>query len=222
MNVLFINAHQQPTSPGGQLHHAAIRFFEKHQHKATIVDLYNMGFDAMPRDWDFKTKFSASSAYSDEQAAAAKHDSFGEEIKSQIDALRKADLVLIEFPLQFHNTPAILKGWLDKVMAVGVAYDENHRYAQGLLKGKQCLVVTTTDEPQGNYSASGVHKASVSQHLYWLLHGTLAMSGMDVLKPTILHRASLLSDGEVQEKIDAFQQALASALDSPSFVYKNS
>ena len=44
--------------------------------------------------------------------------------------------------------PAILKGWLDRVLRQGVAYEFSAGGVVGLLKGKSALVLTTSNTPR--------------------------------------------------------------------------
>lgn len=49
------------------------------------------------------------------------------------------------------SVPAILKGCLDKVFAMGKFYENGRIYNNGLLKGKKALLSITTGGPEKNY-----------------------------------------------------------------------
>jgi NAD(P)H dehydrogenase (quinone) len=148
-------------------------------------------------------------------------NAFAEDIKDEIAKLRNADLILFEFPLWWSAPPAILKGWLDKVFALGVAWDSDHRYDKGLLAGKKALVIVGAGDPESNYTTEGIHGATITQHLYPLLHSTLAQSGMDVISPFIATGLTTAGDQEVQEYLEKLDKHLANALSNPDFIYKH-
>ena len=44
--------------------------------------------------------------------------------------------IILHFPLWWFGVPAILKGWFDRVLVKGFAYDAGKVFATGLLRGK--------------------------------------------------------------------------------------
>jgi NAD(P)H dehydrogenase (quinone) len=86
------------------------------------------------------------------------------------------------------SVPAMLKGWIDRVFANGVAY----RYPEvpawsGFLGEKRgMLVMTSSYEPS---SFSDEYVGELTQVLHPLLHGTLAYTGMQVIDPFIAYAA---------------------------------
>lgn len=39
-----------------------------------------------------------------------------------------------QFPMYWFTVPAIMKGWMDRVLTLGYAYSEERRYSQGIFK----------------------------------------------------------------------------------------
>jgi NAD(P)H dehydrogenase (quinone) len=224
MNIFCVYAHEDPASFGAALHNRALSYFEKNGHTVTISDLYASGFHAVAEKWDFKVSGGAHKNYMLEQQRVAGVDNgsaFAEDIKSEIAKLRAADLIVIEFPLWWSAPPAIVKGWFDKVFALGVVWDGDHRYEKGFLRGKQALVLCGAGDSEDFYSAEGIHGATITQHLYPLLHSTLAHSGMDVLKPFVVSGLTMASDDERRihlEKLDAYFETWAT---DPKYIYKH-
>lgn len=224
MNVLFVYAHEDPASFGGAMHNRALSFFERGGHKTTVSDLYASGFHAVAAKWDFTTSGGAHKNYMMEQKRVSAGEGgagFAEDIKDEIAKIRDAELILIEFPLWWSAPPAIMKGWFDKVFAMGVAWDGDHRYKKGLLGGKKTLVVTSAGDPESYYSPEGLHGATITQHLYPLLHSTLAHAGLDVLKPFIASGLTAADDDERQQHLANLETYLEKALSSPEFIYKH-
>jgi len=66
--------------------------------------------------------------------------------------IREADAILVVHPNWWGQPPAILKGWVDRVLRSGVAYeflegDEGQGVPRGLLKAKVAIVLNTSDTP---------------------------------------------------------------------------
>jgi NAD(P)H dehydrogenase (quinone) len=225
MNVLFVYAHEDPASFGAAMHNRALSFFERQKHTTVVSDLYGSGFHAVAAKWDFKVSGGAHQNYMLEQkraAAAEDVSAFAEDIKTEIAKIRAADLIIVEFPLWWSAPPAMLKGWFDKVFAMGVAWDGDHRYKNGLLGGKKVLVVVGAGDSESYYTAEGLHGASITQHLYPLLHSTLAHAGLDVVKPFIAAGLTTASDEDRQSYLLGLEKHLEMTVKSPEYIYKHS
>ena len=60
-----------------------------------------------------------------------------------------ADGLIVVHPNWWSQPPAILKGWMDRVLRQGVAYEFGEGGAViGLLEGKTALVLTTSNTPR--------------------------------------------------------------------------
>lgn len=70
------------------------------------------------------------------------------DVKAEQEALVQADIVLLQYPTFWFNTPAIIKKWLDDVWLYGFAYGEGG----DKLHGKKLLVSTTTGSVEGTYN----------------------------------------------------------------------
>jgi len=222
MNVLFIYAHDDPASFGASMHNRALSFFEQKGYKAEISDLYASGFHAVAAKWDFKSLSGSHKNYMLEQSSAVNKDgAFAEDIKSEIEKIRRADIIVFEFPLWWSSTPAVLKGWFDKVFAMGVAWDGDHRYKGGLLGGKKAMVITSAGDSEHDYSLDGIHGATITQHLYPLLHSTLAHAGFDVYRPFISTGLTTSDEQDRQKYIDELGVYLDKNHESPDFIYKH-
>lgn len=65
---------------------------------------------------------------------------FAPDVQQAIDDLKWCDVVLFVFPLYWFNIPAVLKGYLDRVLGYYVAYGGQNKAFEGK---KMCLSVTT-------------------------------------------------------------------------------
>jgi hypothetical protein len=65
------------------------------------------------------------------------------------------DLMIWQFPLWWFGVPAILKGWVDRVFAMGRTYGGERFYENGVFKGKRALLSVTTGGPEAVYQKGG-------------------------------------------------------------------
>jgi NAD(P)H dehydrogenase (quinone) len=73
--------------------------------------------------------------------------------RQHCDEIAEADGIVVVHPNWWGQPPAILKGWIDRVLRVGVAYrfaegDSGEGLPIGLLKARMALVFTTSDTPR--------------------------------------------------------------------------
>ncbi|MFT8317671.1 MAG: NAD(P)H-dependent oxidoreductase [Sporolactobacillus sp.] len=61
--------------------------------------------------------------------------------------VEQADHLIFIYPIWWSTMPAILKGFLDRVLVSGFAYTYQGPYPQGLLKKKAATLIYTMDSP---------------------------------------------------------------------------
>lgn len=116
MNVLIVYCHPEPTSFNAALRDAAIEFFEEVGDSVEISDLYGENFDPVEKPEHYKNR-----ACTDrfepltEQRHAYKTDTLPMEVTREIGRLENCDLVIFQFPMWWHQQPAMLKGWFDRI-----------------------------------------------------------------------------------------------------------
>ena len=72
-----------------------------------------------------------------EELYAAEHAGFSPDLQREIDKLMWCDALILQFPLWWFGLPAILKGWVDRVFAMGVIYGSGRFYDRGVLRGRR-------------------------------------------------------------------------------------
>ena len=217
----MVYAHNEPTSFTASLLNIAQGIFADAGHKVTVSDLYGVGFNPVAEKYDFNQMSLDHYNYMDEQFHAANHDwAYSVDIVGELQKIQEADLILFYFPLWWNGPPAILKGWLDRVLTKGTAWDGEHIFSTGKYRGKVAGVAVSVGEPESYYSASGVQKASVTQMLYPLLHGTLAFCGFNVLEPFVAHGLTVANEFAIAEQLDAYRARLEKIDTEPRFLYR--
>ncbi|KAK2506651.1 hypothetical protein MC885_020346, partial [Smutsia gigantea] len=112
-----------------------------------------------------------------------------------------------QFPLYWFSVPAILKGWMDRVLCQGFAFDIPGFYDSGFLKNKLALLSFTTGSTAEMYTKTGV-SGDFRYFLWPLQHGTLHFCGFKVLAPQISFGPELVSEEERREMITSWAQRL--------------
>ena len=94
---------------------------------------------------------------------------FAIDVAEEQEALRRADVIVLQHPLYWYSVPGLLKHWFDKVLARGFAYGQGGRE----LVGKRCLWVTTTGGEPDAYAAGDAARLLPGPVPVTVLHGEL-------------------------------------------------
>lgn len=111
------------------------------------------------------------------------------DIKREQALLVSSDVVVLQFPIYWYSSPALLKEWQDAVLEYGFAYGEGGRR----LQGKDLLIAVTTGGNEDSYGPSGVHRYPLAdflrpfERMAWLCH-------MNFLRPFVLSEAGRMPD----------------------------
>lgn len=60
-------------------------------------------------------------------------------MRAELDKLLACDLLVLSFPVFWFSVPAILKGWIDRVLVSGSVYGGMRFYDRGGFKGKRAV-----------------------------------------------------------------------------------
>lgn len=199
MNVLIVFAHPELKSFNGALFETAVRELASNGHELATTDLYRMGFNPVSDRRNFRTvKDPDTLKLQMEEAYASENAGFVPELEAEILKLEACELLILQFPLWWFGLPAILKGWVDRVLAMGRAYGHGAMYGSGKFRGKRALLSLTTGGPEEAYRKSGLH-GDIHAILRPIQRGVLQFIGFDMLAPQI-HYAPVRASGEQREK----------------------
>jgi NAD(P)H dehydrogenase (quinone) len=219
MNVFIVYAHHEPSSFTGAMKNMAETVLSHQGHSITTSDLYGLGFNAPAQKWDFVSTSGGHFNYMLEQRHAAHLDyAFSPDILGEIEKLKAAELVLFITPLWWVSVPAILKGWFDRVLAMGVAWDSGKVFEEGLLRGKQAMVITSAGGPEDYFLESGKYRATPVQLLHPINHGTLAFCGFNVHEPFVVLNALGKTQPQLEASLKELQYRLEHVDDSPQWL----
>ncbi len=208
MNIFIAHAHPEPKSFNGALTRTAVRFLKGGGHKVQVSDLYAMKFDPVS---DRRNFVSVSNPDYFKQQAEETHASecneFAPEILGEIEKLEWCDLLILQFPLWWFGLPAILKGWVDRVLVMGRVYGGGKWYDNGAFKGKRAMLSVTTGGPASIYQSDGLN-GDIHQILFPVNHGILRFTGFDVLPPFIAWGPAHVEDEGRKSYLNTYRQRL--------------
>jgi NAD(P)H dehydrogenase (quinone) len=221
VNVLIVYAHDEPSSFTAAMKNAVTESLTHQGHSVVISDLYGQGFSAVAQKWDFVTTSGHHYNYMLEQKHAANLDlAFSPDILSEIQKVRAAELLVFITPIWWFSVPGILKGWFDRVLAMGVAWDGGKIYEQGLMRDKQAMIVASAGGPPEYYREDGRHKATAVQILHPINHGTLAFCGMNVHEPFVQLGVLGMNEASLDTALRDLQFRMEHVVDSPQWLIR--
>ncbi|WP_137973794.1 NAD(P)H-dependent oxidoreductase [Pseudomonas sp. F(2018)] len=184
MNILIVHAHPEPQSFCTAMKDLAVATLGGAGHSVQVSDLYAMNWNPVASAADFPQRSNPDYlVYALEQREAVKADSIADDIAAELDKLLWADLLILNFPLFWCSVPAILKGWIDRVLVSGVCYGGLRFYDRGGLAGKRALLSFTLGGQAHMFADEAAVHGDWEPMLRPLQRGTLAYVGMSVLPP---------------------------------------
>ena len=222
MNVLIVYAHPEPKSFNGAMRDLAVSTFIELGYKVKVSDLYEMKFKAIADQDDFWVLSNPSFfKYQIEQGKAYEKGSFSSDIVAEQEKILWADLIIFQSPLWWFSFPAILKGWFDRVFAVGFAYGGGRMYDTGVFREKKAMLAITTGSPASSYTPSGKN-GDINQVLFHIQHGTLSFVGLSVLPPFIAWSPSRVEQEQREGYLEDYKQRLLTLETTPNLFFSTS
>jgi len=137
MQVVVVLAHPNADSFCHALAQRAVAGLTAGGHQSELIDLYALGVSAA--------------------MSPAEHAAYHGEtpildplIQSHADLVRAADALVFVYPTWWSSTPAILKGWLERVMVPGVAFvfNKDGKVRPGLTNVRHVVGISTYGSPR--------------------------------------------------------------------------
>ena len=143
MKHAVILAHPKSTSFSASIAHAAVDALTGMGHEAILRDLYAMDFDPrlQANEIPGEVGYRPAPDLAAERATLADVDSF-----------------IFVYPFWFNAPPAILKGYVDRVLSMGFGYRPASGGTEPLLRGKSLMSFTTSGAPDRWVNSTGALK----------------------------------------------------------------
>ncbi|XP_077443785.1 NAD(P)H dehydrogenase [quinone] 1-like isoform X1 [Stigmatopora argus] len=208
--VFIVYAHQSSGSFNAAAKDAAVDVLTAKGCNVKVSDLYAMKFKAIAtvEDIQGEVKDAQHFHYAEETKLAWEAGKLTADITEEQRKLTEADLIIFQvtkvffarlvhyystclfylwnfqFPMYWFSLPAILKGWIDRVLTLGYAFSNEKRYGQGIFKDKKAVLSFTTGSEESMFSANGIN-GDMNVTLWPLQNGILHYCGFQVLAPQI-------------------------------------
>jgi NAD(P)H dehydrogenase (quinone) len=156
-------------------------------HSVVVSDLYAMQFNPVSDRRNFTTvKNAAFFKQQIEELNATEVGGFATDVEAELRKMEECDLMIWQFPLWWFGLPGILKGWVDRVFAMGRTYGGERFYENGVFKGKRAMLSLTTGGPESAYR-KGAWNGDIDAILRPVQRGIFRFTGWDVLAPHIVY-----------------------------------
>ena len=187
MKVFIVYWHPEPKSFNGAMFRVACETLAAAGYQISTSDLNDMRFNPVSGRHNFNTvKDPTYFKQQIEELHATDNDGFATEVESEIKKIEGCDLMIWQFPLWWFGLPAAMKGWVDRVFAMGRTYGGGHFYETGVFRGKRAFLSLTTGGPEEAYRTGGFN-GDMTAILRPIHRGMLQFVGFDVLSPQIVY-----------------------------------
>lgn len=132
MKILLVLTHPRPGSFNHGIAETVINTLNDAGHQVVYRDLYEEKFDpVLP-----------------EPELTAKEEELPPEIQAAMQEVREADGLVFVHPNWWGGPPAMLRGWIDRVIRAGFAYKFSPEGAVGQFGNKAAVVFSTSNTPR--------------------------------------------------------------------------
>lgn len=205
--ALIVHAHPEDASFSSAQATAAAAALRGATVEVDRIDLY-------AEDWDpvlSREQFLDGPGYfkpQAEQLRAVEAETLEPAVRAHLDQLLEADLLVLSFPLWWFSMPATMKGWVDRVFAMGATFGGEHGiFSDGALRGKKAVLLLTTGG-SGPAFAPGADEGygALDDFLFHIHRGMLEFVGYEVLEPVVTYGPARLT---AEERSEALQHVRA-------------
>lgn len=183
VKTLIVFAHPNPDSFNGAIRSRVEEEVKRAGGEFKVHDLYRMNFRPILMVDDFNELFSG-------------------RVPADVQPLQAditwADQIALVFPTWWSSVPAIMKGYFDRVLTNGFAYQYGRNGAEGLLTGKKAIVFQTTGTPGDVLEPTGTTRAMQKA----LDDSTLAFCGIEVIAHEMFYAVTTVTDEERKDMLE--------------------
>ncbi|MET4082677.1 NAD(P)H dehydrogenase (quinone) [Pedobacter sp. UYP30] len=144
MKHLIIYAHPDPSSLNNQLKNTLIEHLLNNGEEVELRDLYQLNFNPV---------------LSLKDAEGQRKGKVANDVEKEQEFISWADSITFVYPIWWTGLPAIMKGYIDRVFSYGFAYQYQNGIQQGLLAGKQAIIINTHGKSKTEYAETGMDEA---------------------------------------------------------------
>lgn len=215
--ALWIYANPSSPSLNQHLFETGVKTLSE-EYEVMTSNLYAMGFEASLSNRDLGTvgeRAAPGASFVGLTGKAFAEGQLPDEIKQEQAKLMEADLVVLQFPLWWYGAPAIVKGWIDRVLSNGFAFggemDEvagvPKRFGDGNFADRRALVVVTAGDDGGTLGPRGVG-GDLDTLMFPITRGVFWYMGMAPFPLHAIYDSDGLSAEQVERETNRFVERL--------------
>ncbi|MFD2028554.1 NAD(P)H-dependent oxidoreductase [Promicromonospora aerolata] len=214
MHALVVTAHPSSRSLTAELARVARAALEACGHSVEVSDLYAMDWDPAVRLADYGDVVRESETVSVRSRHAFDAGALAPDVVAEQDKVRRADLLVLLFPMWWHGMPAMLKGWFDRVFVNGFAFGLQddaglpRKYGDGGLVGRRVLAVVTAGDRGESFEPRGLN-GELEELFFPFLHGTAWYTGMEPLRPHLVAGVDRPGWDAFDEEVERLRERIA-------------
>ncbi|OBW95782.1 NAD(P)H-dependent oxidoreductase [Gallibacterium salpingitidis] len=193
MHNLIIYAHPNDASFNHAILDTVVEASQQRGMEVSVRHLYQLDFNPI-LTWDEFQQINQGNIPAD--------------IQQEQQLIKQADLITLIYPLWWMGFPAILKGYLDRVLSHGFAYETDETGSRGLLNDKKMLQIVTIGNNVQEYEKQGFIKALDAT----LINGLFNYCGITDIKHYFFGDIHIISDQdrkkyltEIKHKISQYR-----------------
>lgn len=133
----------------------------------------------------------------------ALYPDFDIDVAAEQAALTEADRIVLQFPIYWYQTPALLKQWFDAVLQYGWAYGTNGN----ALQGKEILLAASFGAGADDYTTDGRFHTTIPE-IFKPIEAIQYHTGLKFLEPFTITGTLNLSDEALAEAAKAYVDRL--------------
>lgn len=193
MKMLVIYAHPNPASFCAALLRTGLELLTAAGVETRVHDLYQLKFEPVLSGSDFE--------------ALAQGEVAADIAGLQAD-ITWADHLLMIHPTWWMGMPAIMKGYLDRVLSYGFAFVSDATGTRGLLSGRKAILVQTTGGTEEFFAESGLSAAIHDT----VDKGVLGFCGIELIAHHYCYAVPSVPAAERAAMLAAFRNLLVESL----------
>lgn len=204
--VLLVHAHPERDSFSAAQSSVAAQALRSAGHAVDVINLYDDAWQPVLRRQDFPDALGTFKPQAEQMRAVA-DGTLDPIVRDQLDRLLAADLLVLSFPLWWFSVPAILKGWIDRVFAMGAVFGGEHGlFDEAALAGKDAVLLVTTGGPEEAFRPAGAF-GPMDDFVFHIRRGMLEFVGYRVLDPVITYAPARLDPHERDAALRAVHES---------------
>ncbi|MFW5647450.1 MAG: NAD(P)H-dependent oxidoreductase [Candidatus Alkaliphilus sp. MAG34] len=182
-NTLVIFGHPDPNSFNGAILKTVENKLIDKKYQFIFKNLYQLNFNPVLTSDDLKK---------------TKNSSVASDIAIEQNDIEWAKNIIFIYPIWWAGQPAMVKGWIDRVLTPGFAYAfQEDGTIKGLLSDKVVMVFTTTRSGEENMTESGMAAAIEKT----VMEGIFGFCGINTMLYKNLYGVSKATEAEKKEML---------------------